>query len=273
MRTSGYIHSGIQRLHYLQWGHGAQLLLAFHGYGNDADLFAPLAAQVAGRFTTIAVDLPHHGQSEWPAAHPWTKEDLVAMVRAFMQERKVQQITLIGFSLGGRVCLTLAEQVPELIDRLVLVASDGLVPNAFYQFVTRNFAGKRLFHHFLDKPERYLQLIGWLQQHNWIDASRRKFVEHHAGLPAARAFLKKVWPNLYLLVPDQQQVRRNIEQHKIDTEVYMGKQDRVIPLKHAYTFAAGHPHIRVHELDKGHRILDEATIALIAQQLNAATSC
>ncbi len=263
--TSGYINSGDQRLHYLQWGSGRRLLLAMHGYSNNAAMFSALARKLEQEYTIVSLDLPHHGSSEWNSMKPWTKQELEATAQALMKMHHADRLTLAGFSIGGRICLTLAELMPQYIEQMVLIAPDGLVPNRFYQFVTGNAAGRRLFSHFLDKPEGYMNLLFWLEKRKMLDASKNKFVAQYTAATHARAFLKKVWPNLRLLVPDQQRLRRGIEQYNIPVSLFMGHYDRVIPLKNAEIFAAGSGLVKVHVLEKGHRVMDEQSLDVITQ--------
>jgi pimeloyl-ACP methyl ester carboxylesterase len=265
--TSGFVLSGNQRLHYLQWGDGSRLLLALHGYSNSAGIFAALAASLMQEYTVIALDMPHHGRSEWENDEPWSQDALMGTVRELMQQYKADKVALTGFSLGGRVCLKLAELMPQYIARITLIAPDGLVPNRFYRFVTKNPAGKRLFAHFLERPEEYMNLFSWLERRNLLDTSKRKFVEQYVSAQQARSFLKKVWPNLRLLVPDGDKVRRNVAWYGFPVHVFMGRHDRVIPLEHAIRFAAGAPGVHLHMLEKGHRVMDETSIGMIAESL------
>jgi pimeloyl-ACP methyl ester carboxylesterase len=264
---SAFIETGTERLHYLQWGSGKKLLLALHGYSNHAGMFAPMAEWLKDKYTIVSLDMPYHGKSEWGTELPWTKAELLATVKALMAAKGVDTISLTGFSLGGRVCLMLAELMPQHIERMTLIAPDGLVPNRFYQFVTGNAAGKRIFSHFLTKPEGYMRVIAWLQERHIVPAAKRKLVEQYVTHEQSRAFLRKVWPNLRLLVPDQQKVRKHIAEYHIATHLFMGKYDRVIPLEHAQAFAAGEPFIKVHILDKGHRVMDDGSVLQIAQSL------
>ena len=53
-------------------------------------------------------------------------------MRYFIDTFAVDKVALAGYSMGGRVCLTITELLPELIDRVLLIASDGLVFNPLY---------------------------------------------------------------------------------------------------------------------------------------------
>lgn len=265
--TSGFIDTGDQRLHYQQWGTGPQLLLALHGYGNNAGMFAGMAAMLDKAYTTISLNLPYHGQSVWNRPGSWAGAELKATVLELMQQQGVDKIALTGFSLGGRLCLKLIELMPGQISRATLIAPDGLVPNRVYRFVTGNPAGKRIFAHFLDKPDGYMRMLGWLERQRLLHPSKKKFMEQYVSDAATRDFLKKVWPNLGDLVPDPQKVRRNISRYNIPLHLFMGRHDRVILLPHGEQFAAGVASVKLHVLDKGHRVLDGESIEAICESL------
>lgn len=263
----GHITSGRQQLHYLRWDGGNKLLLALHGYGNSAVLFDSIARAVRSGYTTVSIDLPYHGASQWEGDAPWQPDDLCDTVRSLMSVYGVQKVSLVCFSIGGRPGLVLAERCPELIESVMLIAADGLVPNYFYRFVTRNYVGKKLFHHFLKRPDGYMRLVDLMVRYKWLSASRKRFVSYYVDAPAARDLLRNVWPNLRLMIPDLTAVKKNINSYHIHTCLFMGRHDKVIPLKHARSFMAGLPQAQLKVLDKGHRMMDEGTAHEVAKKL------
>ena len=90
---SGYIKAGKFDLHYLEMGAGPRVLLAFHGYGNDAGLFVPFEQYLSDEFTILSIDLPHHGKSgcDEKAMDP---EDLSALIGTVCIERNVESVSL-----------------------------------------------------------------------------------------------------------------------------------------------------------------------------------
>src|SRR5687768_15494147 len=133
---SGYIQLDNFELHYLKIGTGKKLLLAFHGYGNDASLFTHFDKYLSKDYTIYSFDLPHHGKSHCDDKHALEKKDVIKLVNTLKREMCVAQVSLMGYSMGGRICLTLVELMPDAIDMVVLIASDGLVFNKFYFFLT-----------------------------------------------------------------------------------------------------------------------------------------
>ncbi len=264
---SGYISLGTEQLHYLRMGSGKRLLIAFHGYGNDAGLFAPFADYLGHEFTLISVDIPHHGQSKWPENKPFTLGQLKILIETFKKEARVEKVSLIGYSIGGRVCLSIIEQMPESIDSAVLISPDGLVFNPFYYFVTRSFVGKGLFRNFLKNMKRYLPLVDWLKERKIISASRYKFGMYYLQTEESREFLLQVWPGMSQIVPDTRRLKAAIKQYHIPVHIFMGAYDKVIPIAEGKQFERGMKTVKLHIVEKGHQLLDNDTIPKIAECL------
>lgn len=267
--VSGYINVGTESLHYLQAGSGNKLLLAFHGYGNEAAMFLPFADYLQD-YTIVSIDLPHHGKSSWTDNVHLDNNHIQQLAAYLLQQFGVGKLSLMGYSMGGRVCLKMAELIPDTIENIILLASDGLTFNTFYYFVTRTTPGRYLFRSFLSSPNRYMPVINWARKRNLIDASRHKFAMQYLHEEDERYFLLKVWPCMSLLLPDYKTLRTVFNQHSIKVCVYMGKYDKVIPLSLAQRFkeTLNTAHIQLHILDKGHALIDKDTLPVIAKSLN-----
>ena len=99
-------------------GAGPRVVLV-HGFTQTKASMAPLANELADAFEVIAVDLPYHGDSPHTAVSLDDAADQLAATTG--------KASYLGYSLGGRLCLTLALAHPELVERLVLVgATAGL---------------------------------------------------------------------------------------------------------------------------------------------------
>ncbi len=269
MDQSGFISAGEQQLHYLKWGSGKKLLLAFHGYADNAEMFSLLAGTLGAAYTILAIDLPYHGKSDWKDHIRLSKPDLADMIRGLCDEYSVNAVTLIGYSMGGRVCLTIIEEVPQQIEQVILVATDGLTTNNYYYFFTQTGIGKRLFRHMLLKPALYLRMMALLNKWKIVNASRYKFAMHFLQSAENRDFLLRVWPSMSELMPATQKVKLLIKQHNIPVHIFMGRYDKVLPPSLAKKFSAGLPTIEVVIIDKGHKAFDKETVRQITQKLLA----
>lgn len=103
-------------LHVESLGSGSPLLL-IHGWGMHGGVWMDVAERLAQGFLVHSVDLPGNGAS---AALPETNLD--TLVQALSRQFN-EPITVCGWSLGGQVALRWAAREPELVRRLIMVAS------------------------------------------------------------------------------------------------------------------------------------------------------
>ncbi|SOD71141.1 pimeloyl-ACP methyl ester carboxylesterase [Jatrophihabitans sp. GAS493] len=102
---------------------GGPPLLLLHGGLLNIDLsFAGLlAALVSGR-GVIALELQGHGRSS-DGDRPFTVSTLASDVTALLDELGLEQVDILGFSLGGLVATEFAVEHPGRVRRLILAST------------------------------------------------------------------------------------------------------------------------------------------------------
>ena len=105
-------------------GSGPALLL-IHGIGDNSVAWDPIHSRLARRFTVIAPDLLGHGQSDKPRAD-YSVAAYANGMRDLLSVLGIDQVTVIGHSLGGGVAMQFAYQFPQLVERMVLVGAGGV---------------------------------------------------------------------------------------------------------------------------------------------------
>lgn len=113
-------------LAYVQAGEGPVLLL-IHGMAGTCKNWRSVVEPLAKTHTVIAPDFPGHGESA-PGGGDYSLGSLAAWLRDLLLALGHERATLVGHSLGGGVAMQFAYQFPEMVERLVLVASGGLGP-------------------------------------------------------------------------------------------------------------------------------------------------
>jgi len=104
-------------------GSGRRVVLV-HGFTQSKSSWSSIAKQLCKSYEVVAIDLPDHGDSA--KVHATSLEDAAELVAAVGGPA-----TYVGYSLGGRVCLTLALSHPELVTSLVLIgATPGIADKA-----------------------------------------------------------------------------------------------------------------------------------------------
>jgi pimeloyl-ACP methyl ester carboxylesterase len=101
--------------------------LCLHGWLDNANSFLPLSAYLP-QLNLVAIDLPGHGQSQHRSmdAH-YHFLDWVYDVATLIKTQGWQQVDIIGHSMGAMIGSVLAAVMPQMVDKLVLIDSIGLV--------------------------------------------------------------------------------------------------------------------------------------------------
>jgi pimeloyl-ACP methyl ester carboxylesterase len=92
-----------------------------HGIGVSSRYFRPVAIRLAEHGTVYLVDLPGYGSAPNPRT-PVSLEDHADTVAAFIRDLGLEQVALVGHSMGAQVVATLAQRHPQLAGPLVLMA-------------------------------------------------------------------------------------------------------------------------------------------------------
>jgi pimeloyl-ACP methyl ester carboxylesterase len=122
MPRSKTIELGPERsLHIVQAGKGPDLVLLHGALATHSDWLEGPFDALARRFRVTAVDRPGHGLSRRPRFEG-TPRDQAAQIRTALQALGIERAAFVGHSMGGIVALAMAEQFPEMVERLVLAA-------------------------------------------------------------------------------------------------------------------------------------------------------
>src|SRR3989338_8222975 len=80
-----------------------RVMLMLHGWSSDLESFYSLAEWAKPHYRVIRLDLPGFGKTQ-KLDRPWTLDDYVAFIKAFLAKIKVSDITvLVGHSMGARI--------------------------------------------------------------------------------------------------------------------------------------------------------------------------
>jgi pimeloyl-ACP methyl ester carboxylesterase len=144
------------RLNYLEWGDaGAPAVILVHGGRDHARAWDDVAQALAASYRVIVPDLRGHGDSQWADAGGYTMPcfmyDLVALIRAL----NLDQVNLVGHSLGGNIVLRTAGLYPEFVRRAVSIEGLGPSPQQAQEMAA--------------KPVE-LRLRGWIDEQRQLDA-------------------------------------------------------------------------------------------------------
>ena len=176
-------------IHYYQFGQGPETLVSFHGYAEDGKSYSFLEDHLTDT-TIFSIDLPFHGKTVWNEGLDFTDTDLLHILREIIGSAR-KSYSIIGYSLGGRIALSLIEKDPNHAQKLILIAPDGLKVNFWYWLSTQTVIGNKLFLFTMKKPEWFFGFLKLLNKLKLVNSSIFKFVRYYIGEAEVRDLLYK----------------------------------------------------------------------------------
>lgn len=96
-------------------------VIFLHGFMGAGTDWLPLAELWAGQFFCLMPDLPGHGRNtQLPLARPLNFDKIAQGLQTFLQHLHLDRVSLVGYSLGGRIALYAATKFSQKIKALVL---------------------------------------------------------------------------------------------------------------------------------------------------------
>lgn len=218
-------------LAYRTYGSGPLAVLAFHGFGRTGEDFAILEEPLGAHCTIHAFDLHFHGQSPgYPerAERPFTSAELATYFAAFLDHKGLVKSALLGYSLGGRIALGLVEAMPERLDRVFLVAPDGLKTRPWYRGLAASRPGRWSYRRFVASPRVVHGIIAALRGLRLMDERMHRFLIGQTDSRAKRQLVHDVWLSYRLIEPDLATVAYHVRAHIIPVHLFFGARDRII---------------------------------------------
>ncbi len=246
-------------LAYRSYGRGPVQVLAFHGFGRTGEDFALFEPLLAERCTLHAFDLHFHGESATPGerAHaPFTPLELAAYFNAFADHISADKVALLGYSLGGRIALSLLTTMPGRVARVVLVAPDGLKTRPWYRGLAASRFGRHLYGRFVEDPRRAHAIMNTLHRTGLMRPKLHRFLVGQTDTRPKRQQVHDVWLSYRLIEPDLADVGRVLRERSVPLHLFLGLTDSVIPAHLAEGLRSQAPHqVQVHVLEGGHVLL------------------
>ena len=251
------------QISYYCYGHGPHVVVCFHGYGEDARSFGFLEKYDPGHYRFISIDLPFHGSTAWNEGLNFTHKDLQQIIQSILDNENIPgttslKLSLLGFSLGGRIALSLYQSMPEHIDKIVLLAPDGLKVNGWYWLATQTHVGNRLFALTMSHPQWFFVLLQMFNKLKLVNASIYKFVKFYIGDKEIRQLLYDRWTTLRKLKPNLQKIKTQVRSLNTPVRLMYGRHDRIILSVVGEKFRHGiEKQCSITVIPAGHQVLHE----------------
>ena len=258
VRRAGFEFNGLS-WDYAEWGQGSSVLLCLHGFGRSPEDFVEFTASLPDRYRMVAPSLFFHGASSvgsrLSAEEPLRTAEWEAFLRAFIAHLGVEQVSLLGYSLGGRLAISALQLIPEKIERAWLFAPDGLLANKWYKFLTQSRFGRSVFRWFIRHDAWYFKLLGGARRIGLVSAKLHDFIRSQIATREQQWQIYHTWTFLRLMKLDRPRLRKVLRAHALPIDLYVGRHDRVIKPHFSRRLSALSHQVTAHTLETGHGML------------------
>jgi 2-hydroxy-6-oxonona-2,4-dienedioate hydrolase len=208
-----------------------QNVLFIHGLGSSADRWLDIPDALSlSKLHAVALDLPGFGLSDKPTDLDYTIREFTKVVASFMRHAGIAKASIVGHSLGGYIAAYLATEHSNLVDKLVLVDSSGMLDGPtplLQQYLDAATNPSRqtvraVFEQLVADPARIPDVL--------VDG----FI-YRINQPGARYAFRSAFDNsVYTQIGIEK--LKQIGASKISTMIIWGMKDSLIPMKHLRTF-------------------------------------
>jgi len=254
--SSRFINTEKGRVHYLVWGKGERLIIALPGFSNSASLFEPVGLALQDQCTLVALDLPFHGRTQWEAAQ-YTRTDVAIWIKTILHDFKKDRFEWMGFSLGGRIILSMLDHCTPHVFGIHLIAPDGLATyRTFYPSLVPQFIRRLLFHSISRHPQKWLGLAQRLHDWRLLDHFSFIYIEKQLRTSIQTDRLFQTWLSLPNFPVSTKETQRVLLTQGIPVSLSLGLRDKFVNTQRIQSWAAPITQMQVQLFDQGHQLVN-----------------
>lgn len=206
-------------INYIVEGEGSPIIV-LHGWGCNIETVRSIVNILNDRYRVYALDLPGFGKSDEPK-EAIDSFEYTEIVREFMKKMKIEKASFIGHSFGGKLSIIMGAKYPELVDKIVLVDSSGLIPKRGPKYYIKVYSFKALRY-------IYTHFFFWIKDEDRMKSFYKKFGsdDYQASQGVMRRILVKVV---------NENLKALLKEIKAPTLIIWGENDDATPLYMAKT--------------------------------------
>jgi len=246
-------------LNYQTYGSGKNIFLAFHGYAQNHEVFRNFASTLGEDYKIFSFDLFMHGQSNWRnKKNKLSKEYWKIIISEFLLENNINVFSLLGFSMGGKFVLAILESFPDKIQKVILIAPDGVNTNFWFSIATLPGWTGKLFKSVVINPLNFQLITKVFRKLKIVDKGLVRFAEGQLKTREQRLRVYFSWIIFSDFKFNLKEIAGIINKNKIDLTIFVGKYDKVITEKNMKILIQLLKNPKLIVLETGHTFLIES---------------
>ena len=263
-----------------------RVVVAFHGFGRPMQEMEAYLPMYASSTAMLSIGITHQNGSTVPAS----SSSPPVLDPALLQEAIDQWLKqlgwahlpkhLLGYSLGGRISLTLFEGTPQAWSGMVLLAPDGFKKNAMYRFAVETAVGRASWDVVDKHAETVRSLIRGLRRLRIIPSHLEHFALHHTEDHEMRQLVSNTWKTHRRFWPSRRStapVWQDLPNRGVCIHIVFGSRDAIIPWHWSTPWRPlANSHVHFLQIHSGHVMRHADTVqmlrdAILGTQCNQAT--
>lgn len=252
-----------------------KIVIAFHGFDRLASEMESFMPIFDASTAMLSINLLHHGESK-----PLTPRELDSVLEPQVLLDAIYariaaspdlgysesvQLELLGYSMGGRIALSMLSYFPGTFSRLIALAPDGLKMSPGYKFFVGTQIGKR-FWELVDKyPKTNAYILDVLFKVGLISSHKHHFGRYHTDNPEIRRRVAYGWLSHKLFWPKRKALPSALRATSTSHLIF-GVRDKIIPYKWSDQLREdlkGAHNVHFQTIACGHVMRHPETVALI----------
>jgi len=214
------------KIHVWKFGTGAKTVVLFHGFGETGADYESVVEELGEEFTIFIPDLPFHGKTNWKEDR-FSIIDLVHIYFHLLTQNMSKKGYVIGASMGGRLAISLSQMIPQKIEKLLLLAPEGIKKNRWFGLSTQSIVGRSIFKLFMSNPQLTMALATGLYKVRIINRGTCLFVKRLMKKEKVPALIFKLWVCFRGLKIKYR--RPMFRTNLFEVHIAFGSEDRLIP--------------------------------------------
>lgn len=245
---------------------GKPPILLIHGFVSSLYTFNRLIPLLTKHFSVIALDLPGFGKSEKSISFVYTYENYAKLVANCIDYFSLDNVYIIGHSMGGQVALYTARIIPDKIKKLVLLSSSGYLRSTNRWMVYCSYLPlfNQMVKHRIKRSNVRQSLQNVFYNHSLI-------TEEHIREFETPLQDKNFYKSLIRLLRHREGDLNSDQLKEIQTPALLiwGQEDQVVPLGVGKRLAEDLPNAKLISYEKtGHLVTEERTKEIYGEILH-----
>lgn len=206
-------------INYIVEGEGEPVIV-LHGWGANINTVLPIVNILKDRYKVYALDLPGFGESEEPK-EPISSFEYAKIVKDFIVDEGIEKASFIGHSFGGKLSIIMGSKYPDMVNKIVLIDSAGLIPKRGIDYYVKVYSFKSL--RFI-----YKNFLFWLKDEKRMEKFYKKFGS--TDYRDSSGVMRKI-----LVIVVNENLKDLLKDIKAPTLIIWGDEDTDTPLYMAKT--------------------------------------